>query len=94
MTKFSFLFYAINGTGCGHISRCNNIAKEVLNLCHAIGILADVRMLTTSDADQISGGFPTYKIPSKTVIAASDANNSSYITSSSFFVMNLVGHFR
>jgi UDP-N-acetylglucosamine--N-acetylmuramyl-(pentapeptide) pyrophosphoryl-undecaprenol N-acetylglucosamine transferase len=93
MAKFSYLFYAINGTGAGHISRCVNIAREVELLSHAIKLKADIRIMTSSDADQISP-FPTYKLPSKTVIQTSDANNTDYITNSALFVMNLVGSFR
>jgi UDP-N-acetylglucosamine--N-acetylmuramyl-(pentapeptide) pyrophosphoryl-undecaprenol N-acetylglucosamine transferase len=91
--KLKYVFYAINGTGCGHIMRCNNIARELYLLSQAIKIKADIRILTTSEADTISD-FLTYKIPSKTIINQSDADNATYIADGSMFVLNIMSSFR
>ena len=90
MKSLSLLFYAINGTGAGHITRCVTLATEVKVLLNAIGYLADIHLLTTSECDIIGIDFPVWKIPSRTRIANSDTNNSMYLRKGSFFVNNLV----
>ena len=60
------VFYALNGTGLGHITRQTHIARDMQALCHAIGIDEEFTILTTSDAPQVANGFLTHKLPSKT----------------------------
>ncbi|OES24196.1 hypothetical protein BFV94_4577 [Alteromonas macleodii] len=64
------MFYAINGTGMGHISRLNNIAEDMSWLCQHLDIEPRFEFLTTSDAPFVVTQFPTFKLPSKTTIKA------------------------
>ncbi len=68
--KLSAVFYAINGTGIGHISRLNNIAEDMAWLCQHMDIEPRFEFLTTSDAPFVVTQFPTIKLPSKTTIKA------------------------
>ncbi len=94
MKRVRALFYAINGTGCGHISRQLNIAREARVLLHAMGIGADFHLLTTSEAPQQGWDFPTFKLPSKTVVNEADTPNDEYSAHMQFFIAQLVGGFR
>jgi UDP-N-acetylglucosamine--N-acetylmuramyl-(pentapeptide) pyrophosphoryl-undecaprenol N-acetylglucosamine transferase len=94
MNKISAVFYGINGTGLGHISRLTNIAREMKILLNAMSIQADFHMLTTSEAPQVSFDFPTWKIPSKTVINSSEYLNQKYIGDANFFVTNMMATLR
>lgn len=87
-----FLFYALNGTGGGHITRQTNIAREVRALLRAIDVPHDLVVLTTSDAPQIAHGLLTYKLPSKTSIGPAGVRD--YIVRSQTFVMNTVAAMR
>ncbi|MCO1333316.1 hypothetical protein MO867_03085 [Microbulbifer sp. OS29] len=62
------VFYAINGTGLGHITRLNNIAEEAVQICSAVGIEPHFNFLITTDAPAIASKFLTTKLPSKTMI--------------------------
>ena len=84
------LFYGINGTGLGHISRLLNIARSTREILHAQGLTADFHFITTSEASQMAWDFPVYKLPSKTVIAGCDTKNKEFAAQSQFFISNLV----
>lgn len=88
------LFYAINGTGLGHLNRLLVLARNAKELVQAQGLKADFRIITTSEADQTSWDFPTYKIPSKTLINESDIEAQRYGAESKMFISNLVASFR
>jgi predicted glycosyltransferase len=88
------LFYGINGTGLGHISRLLNVAREARELLHAMGVLADFHFITTSEAPQIAWDFPVTKLPSKTVVAESDTPNAEFVAHSRFLISNIVGTVR
>ncbi len=94
MARVKAVFYAINGTGCGHISRQLNIAREMRELLHALGLGADFHVLTTSEAPQQGWDFPTYKLPSKTVVAEVDTPNEEFASYSTFLNTTLVATFR
>ncbi|MBM83079.1 MAG: hypothetical protein CMJ78_21165 [Planctomycetaceae bacterium] len=88
------LFYAINGTGLGHLSRLLAIARQARELLHAMGIRADFHFITTSEAPEIAWDFPVYKIPSKTIIADSDTPNSAFAQSAKLIISNLTSTLR
>lgn len=94
MKKVSAVFYGINGTGLGHISRLLNIAREARELLHAMDLGADFEFITTSEAPQAGWDFPVYKLPSKTVIVNMDTNNDEFFARSQFFITNLVAQRR
>lgn len=64
------VFYAINGTGLGHITRLNTIATDAAWLCRQLDIEPRFEFLTTSDAPSVVSDFPVTKLPSKTTIKA------------------------
>lgn len=68
MPKISILFYAINGTGLGHLSRLNNIAYDAAYICKEVGINPDFEFITTSDSPSLIKDFLVTKFPSKTTI--------------------------
>ncbi|MEO0898283.1 MAG: hypothetical protein AAFY71_17860 [Bacteroidota bacterium] len=94
MTKLKMLFYGINGTGLGHISRLLNIAEASEELLLALQIRPEIYFLTTSEAPWVSSQYPTYKIPSKTIVSGSHSDNKTYISHAHFFVSNLTALFR
>jgi len=65
--------------------------REIL---HALGLGADFHLLTTSEAPQQGWDFPTYKLPSKTVVAEVDTSNEEFASHSTFLNTNLVATFR
>jgi len=88
------LFYAINGTGLGHLSRLLQIARQLRRYLCALGQEPDIQFLTTSDAAQLASEFPTYKTPSKSSFAGQEKARKNYIRQAKFFVSNLVMGFR
>lgn len=94
MSRVKALFYGINGTGLGHISRLLNVAREARALLHGMGVGADFHFVTTSEAPQVAWDFPVYKLPSKTVVAGSDTPNREFAAHAQFFVTNLTASLR
>jgi UDP-N-acetylglucosamine--N-acetylmuramyl-(pentapeptide) pyrophosphoryl-undecaprenol N-acetylglucosamine transferase len=88
------LFYAINGTGLGHLSRLLNIAREVGDLLSALGLQGQIQFLTTSEGSEIAGEFPVYKIPSKTIIKRSAMSPAAYTAQAKLLISNLVAGFK
>ncbi|MCG8473863.1 MAG: hypothetical protein MI784_00030 [Cytophagales bacterium] len=94
MARLRILFYGINGTGLGHLSRLLRIAREARELVNSMNIQADFRFITTSEASQAAWDFPVYKLPSKTVVASSGTPNHEFLGNSQFFISNLAAAFR
>lgn len=88
------MFYGINGTGLGHISRLLNIAREARGLLHAMNLEADFHFLTTSEAPQVAWDFPVTKLPSKTVVRETDTPHDEYAAYAQFLITNLVATLR
>lgn len=63
-------------------------------LVHALEWKAAFHLLTTSEAAHVSWDFPTWKIPSKTVVCQSDYANRKYLGDAAFFVTNQVALLR
>lgn len=63
---FKIVFYAINGTGLGHLTRQLNIARALRKLLDQYGVPHQIEFLTTSDADHLASDFLVTKLPSKT----------------------------
>lgn len=94
MKKVKALFYGINGTGLGHISRVTKVAEEMKVILSCMNIESDFHMLTSSEAPQVSREFPTYKFPSKTIVDATPTSNQEYVKNSQFLHTNLVAVLR
>ena len=90
----SLLFYAINGTGLGHLTRLLAIAREARELLQALGQKADIRFLTTSEGSELAWDFPVYKIPSKTLVRQTDLDAAEFLAGSKLLILNLVAQIR
>ncbi len=66
--RLKILFYAINGTGLGHLQRLLSVARPLRDLVTAFGGRVDIQIVTTSDAPSVAWDFPVYKLPSKSTV--------------------------
>jgi predicted glycosyltransferase len=89
--RVKVLFYAINGTGLGHLSRLLAIARPMRDLLEALGHLPDLRFLTTSEGSAAAHDFPVYKLPSKS--AAGNLPQAEFAASSKLLISHLVAQF-
>ncbi len=90
-SRVKILFYAINGTGLGHLSRLLAIARPMRDLLQALGHQPDLRFLTTSEGSAAAHDFPVYKLPSKT--AAGHLPRAEIAASSKMLISQLVAQF-
>ncbi len=86
------VFYAINGTGLGHLSRLLNLARAAKELLDVLGVPADFHLVTTSEAPQVAWDLPVYKLPSKSVVRAAGADAARFVHSAKLMVANLVAN--
>lgn len=86
----NLLFYAINGTGLGHLSRLLNIARSAETYLKCLGIPSRIQFLTTSEGSEIAGDYPVYKIPSKTIVNKSELSSGAYRAQAKLFISNVV----
>ena len=86
-------FYAINGHGLGHLSRCYAVAKKLRDLLGMLSIEADIQFLTTSEADYIVRDFPVFKVPSRACFKGKKAAASRYSANGKMMVSNILAHF-
>ena len=94
MAPIRILLYAINGIGLGHLTRLLAIARATRELARALDVAADLQFITTSEGSDLVHDFPVYKIPSKTVVARSDADRSAFVASAKLLVSNVIAAFR
>lgn len=88
------VFYAVNGIGLGHLTRLKAIADELWALVPALGGSPDFYFITTSDASDVAGRYPVFKLPSKTSIRASGNHREAYVASAKMMVSNILSHLR
>jgi UDP-N-acetylglucosamine--N-acetylmuramyl-(pentapeptide) pyrophosphoryl-undecaprenol N-acetylglucosamine transferase len=74
------VFYAVNGTGVGHVTRLLSIARWLRRYAAALGRKIECWFLTSSEADSLvfSEGFAAFKIPSKTIVAETGIDRIAY----------------
>ncbi len=74
------VFYAVNGTGAGHLTRLLAIARWMRRYTGLLGVQLDAIFLTTSEADRLAfdAGFPSFKLPSKTLVRESGMDAVAY----------------
>ena len=79
--RISFLSYAVNGAGVGHVVRQVAIHKWLRRLCSAGNIKSEHWFLTTSEADGLvfREGFAAFKLPSKTIVEAAGIDKIAYL---------------
>ena len=88
------LFYAINGTGLGHLSRQLALMTQAKALCDILGVPTHFAVVTTSDASHVANDFLVYKLPSKSSAAALDVDRATFVADSKLFISNLVAGMR
>lgn len=64
------VFYAVNGSGVGHLMRCISVARNIQKLASERNIKIEIFFLTSSEATSLlfSEGFPAFKLPSRETI--------------------------
>ncbi len=88
------LFYAINGSGVGHLSRLTSIARELRRILNLMEASSEIWFLTTSEAPQIAHEFPVFKIPSKTILRQSEGGQRAYASIAKVLISNIIASFR
>jgi predicted glycosyltransferase len=73
--------YAVNGSGVGHLTRLHGIARWMRRYAIAAGARPEIMFLTSCEADSIlfADAFPSFKLPSKTVIADAGFDKVAYL---------------
>lgn len=94
MPRVRLLFYAINGTGLGHLTRLLAVARSCRELLEALEQEADIRFLTSSEASEVVWDFPVYKLPSKTVARTVKMGVDEFEAESKLLVTNLMASFK
>jgi len=94
MGTVRILLYAINGIGLGHLTRLLAVARSVRELSRAIGVVADLQFVTTSEGSDLVRDFPVYKIPSKTAVAGSDSDRRAYVAGAKILLSNVIAAVR
>lgn len=93
MSQVKLLFYAINGTGMGHLTRLLAVARSVRDILGGLDIAFDIRFLTSSEASDLAWDFPVYKLPSKTVAREVGLEPAGFEGSCKLLVGNLLASF-
>lgn len=96
MKRLTVVFYAVNGTGTGHLTRLVAIARWMRRYTAFLGTSLDAIFLTTSEADRLAydAGFPSFKIPSKTLVRESGMDTTAYRALAKQWVWHTLGLLR
>jgi UDP-N-acetylglucosamine--N-acetylmuramyl-(pentapeptide) pyrophosphoryl-undecaprenol N-acetylglucosamine transferase len=88
--RLSFVSYAVNGAGVGHVVRQVAIQKWLRRLCAFCGTKSEHWFLTTSEADAVvfREGFAAFKLPSKTIVEAAGVDKLAYLALAKQWVWN------
>lgn len=73
--------YAVNGSGVGHLTRLHAIARWIRRYALLLGVRPEIWFLTSCEADGIlfADRFPSFKLPSKTVVGESGHDKLVYL---------------
>src|ERR1700690_3340199 len=90
------VFYAVNGTGVGHLTRLLAIARWLRRYTAALGERREIWFVTTGEADALvfSEGFAAFKIPSKTIVAETGIDRTTYRALAKQWVWHTLGLLR
>jgi len=79
--RFSFLSYAVNGAGVGHVVRQLAVQRWLRRLCAVCGVKSEHWFLTTSEADALvfREGGAAFKLPSKSIVEDAGVDKLAYI---------------
>ncbi len=95
-TPLRVVFYAVNGTGVGHLVRLLAIARWMRRYGAVLGTPLEAWFLTSSEADAIvfAEGFAAFKIPSKTIVAEAGLDRRAYLALAKQWVWHTLGLLR
>ena len=89
--------YAINGSGLGHVTRLLGVARWMRRMVTFLdGKPPEIFFLSSSEAPQLTlaAGFPTFKLPSKTVARQAGMDMLEYRRLAKHFIWNTLGVFQ
>ena len=88
--RLSFLSYAVNGGGVGHLVRQVAVQRWLKRFCAFAGTKSEHWFLTTSEADTLCfhEGFGAFKLPSKTIVDDAGLDKPAYIAMAKQWVWN------
>jgi predicted glycosyltransferase len=94
--RLSFLSYAVNGAGLGHVVRQVALQQWLRRLCRAHGVKSEHWFLTTSEADALvfREGFAAFKLPSKSIVEGAGIDKLAYLALAKQWVWHSVGLLR
>lgn len=94
--RLSFVSYAVNGSGLGHLVRQIAIQRWIRRYAAFCGTRTAHWFLTTSEADTLlhREGFAGFKLPSKSVVEESGIGKLGYLTLAKQWVWNSLGVIR
>lgn len=92
MSALRVVAYAINGRGMGHLVRQLAILRWVRRYAALLGVKIECWVLTSSEADTLARreGFPSLKIPSKSMVRDGGLDPVTWLPVARSMVLNLV----
>lgn len=92
MKSIRVLAYAINGRGMGHLTRQLAILRWIRRLGATMNVRVEAWVLTSSEADTLARreGFPSIKIPSKSMMRDAGLEPARYLAIARGWVLNAV----
>ena len=77
----SFVNYAVNGAGVGHVQRLSAINRWLRRYATFLGIRSQHWFITTSEADTwlFAENFAAFKLPSKSIVEPAGINKPQYM---------------
>jgi predicted glycosyltransferase len=90
--RLSFVSYAVNGRGLGHLSRQIAIQRWIRRYARFAGVHSEHWFLTTSEADTLlhREGFAGFKLPSKSVVETAGISKPAYLALAKQWVWNSI----
>jgi UDP-N-acetylglucosamine--N-acetylmuramyl-(pentapeptide) pyrophosphoryl-undecaprenol N-acetylglucosamine transferase len=90
------VFYAINGGGVGHATRLCAVARWMRRYAAHAGVKLEPIFLSSSEADTLlyAEGFPSFKVPSKSMAAAAGLDKLAFIGLVKQWIWHSVGLLR
>ena len=88
--------YAVNGAGLGHVTRLVAVGRWLRRYVTLLdGDPPEVLFLTSSESTEVldRAGFPSFKVPSKTVVRASGGDVAEFKRLARHFVWHMLGTF-
>ncbi len=90
------VFYAVNGSGVGHLTRLLAVARWMRRYAAHAAVRAEIYFLTSSEADSLifQERFASFKLPSKTSVDAAGIDKLAYLALAKQWVWHSLGLLR